>query len=87
MQVKAGEADPEMLTRAERILNRMERRLVSLDSDYKDAKQKASGALAGGGCGRPEGGEGAACFVVVPSAKGVCRTSTPACMVLGASPV
>lgn len=47
MQVKAGEVEPELLAKAERILNRMERRLVALDTDYRDAKDKATGALQG----------------------------------------
>ncbi|KAG2422260.1 hypothetical protein HXX76_016174 [Chlamydomonas incerta] len=46
-KVKAGEAEPELLDKAERTLGRMERRLLALDRDYKQAKQSASGALQG----------------------------------------
>lgn len=45
------------LPQAERTLDRMERRLLALDRDYRAAKQSASGALQGrAGGGR--GGEG-----------------------------
>ncbi|KAG2447430.1 hypothetical protein HYH02_007756 [Chlamydomonas schloesseri] len=46
-KVKAGEAEPALLDKAERTLGRMERRLLALDRDYKQAKQNASGALQG----------------------------------------
>ncbi|GLI68475.1 hypothetical protein VaNZ11_012901 [Volvox africanus] len=47
VKVQAGEAEPEMLVKAERTLSRMERRLLDLDRDYWAAKQNAKGALAG----------------------------------------
>ncbi|GIL89995.1 hypothetical protein Vretimale_18008 [Volvox reticuliferus] len=47
VKVQTGEAEPEMLAKAERTLSRMERRLLDLDRDYWAAKQNAKGALAG----------------------------------------
>ncbi|KAG2490289.1 hypothetical protein HYH03_011241 [Edaphochlamys debaryana] len=46
-KVRAGEADRELLDKAERTLGKMEKRLLELDRDYRAAKQNASGALAG----------------------------------------
>lgn len=55
LQVAAGEAEPELLQKAQRTLTRMERRLVDLDRNYADAKTKAQGAVAGarGQSGKP----------------------------------